>query len=81
MDESVSGAVGNSFFVKIKVYRVNNKEKIVPVRIKSECFKEINKRMRDYKKIRKKLGKIEKHRKKREKMKRMVEKRLRSYIG
>lgn len=80
-DESTSGTIGNNFFVKITAFHVNNKGRIVPVRIKCDSFKDINKRMRDYRKLRKRLTEIEKQRRKKGKIKQLAEKRLRGYTG
>lgn len=80
-DESISGTIGRNFFVKLAAYRVNNKGRIVPVRIRCSYLRDINKKLVEYRKLKKKLDKIKKQKRRKDKIKKLTEKRLKKYLG
>lgn len=69
-DKSISGSIGEKFFVKIKAFEWDEDyEKVFPVKVECPYMKNVNKTIKHYKKMKKKLKKMEKKSKEHEKLK------------
>ncbi len=69
-DKSISGSIGENFFVKIKAFEWDDEfEKVFSVKVECKHMKNVNKTIKYYKKMKKKLEKMEKTSKAHERLK------------